>query len=150
MSAQSDEVEILLVEDEKGDAKLTLLALQEANLSNHIKHVWDGAAALDYIFGTVPDAVGESLVNHPKLILLDLKLPKVGGLEVLAKVKADPRTHSIPVVIMTSSAQDKDIEESYKLGANSYIVKPIGFDRFAEMVSKLGMYWLLLNRAPQR
>ena len=140
-------IEILLVEDNPNDAELALRALRKHNLANNVVHVADGAAALDYIFGKNGNA--RSVINHtPRLILLDLKLPKVDGLEVLRAVKGDPRTRAIPVVVLTSSKAESDIVESYSLGANSYIVKPVEFEKFVETVKHLGLYWLLINQPP--
>ena len=141
-------VEILLVEDNPNDVELALHALQKNKLSNRIYVSRDGAEALDFIFGTGPHA-GRSVNDVPKVILLDLKLPKVDGLEVLKRVKADPRTRMIPVVVLTSSREESDIVASYHLGVNSYIVKPIDFQQFTEAVRQLGMYWLLLNQPPK-
>ena len=140
-------VEILLVEDNPSDAELTMHALQENNLANRIKWLHDGAEALDYLFASGAYA-GRDPNNVPKVILLDLKLPKVDGLEVLKRIKADPHTLAIPVVVMTSSREERDIIETYKLGVNSYVVKPVDFDQFAEAVRLLGMYWVLLNERP--
>lgn len=140
-------VEILLVEDNPSDAEMTTRALRKNRIANHIFHVQDGAEALDFIFCTGVFA-GRSGVN-PKVILLDLKMPKIGGLEVLERVKSDERTNTIPVVVLTSSAEDPDIQRCYKLGANSYIVKPVGFDNFVKAVSDLGFYWMLLNQPPK-
>ncbi|MBN1510557.1 MAG: response regulator [Phycisphaerae bacterium] len=137
-------VEILLVEDNPDDVEMTLHALQAYNLSNRIEVVRDGAEALDFLFCSGAYA-GRSNINQPKLILLDLKLPKVSGLEVLQRIKSDPRLAAVPVVILSSSAEDRDIKESYRLGVNSYIVKPVDFQRFSEAVHQLGLYWLLLN-----
>jgi two-component system response regulator len=133
------EAEILLVEDNPNDAELTTRALKQRNLANQLHVCRDGAEALDYI--ATASAV-------PKVILLDLKLPKVDGLEVLRKLKSDERTRSIPVVVLTSSREEPDIERAYALGANSYIVKPVDFDAFARAVSDVGLYWLLLNHPP--
>ena len=141
----SQAVEILLVEDNADDVDLTLFALQRAKLANHIHVLRDGAEALDFLFCRGPHA-GRVLTNHPKVILLDLKLPKVDGLEVLRRLKGDPRTKMIPVVILTSSKEQRDVIESYNLGVNSYIVKPVNFERFSEAVKELGYYWLLLNQ----
>ncbi|MFA6015206.1 MAG: response regulator [Gallionellaceae bacterium] len=141
------EVEILLVEDNPTDAELTIRALKKSNLANKLEWVKDGAEALDFIFAT--GAYVERLVGHgPKVILLDLRLPKVDGMEVLRRVKDDARTRTIPVVILTSSKEDRDVAESYKLGVNSYISKPVEFDEFAKTVSELGLYWLLVNHPP--
>lgn len=141
------EVEILLVEDNPTDAELCIRALKKSNLANKLVWVKDGAEALDFLFRR--SAYADRSANHvPKVILLDLRLPKVDGLEVLRAVKADERTRHIPVVVMTSSKEDRDVAESYKLGANSYISKPVAFDEFVKVVSELGMYWLLINRPP--
>ena len=147
MITMTDEVEILLVEDNPTDAELAMLALKERKLSNKLVWVKDGAEALDFLFGTGAYA-GRLLENGPKVVLLDLRLPKVDGLEVLRRVKADERTKNIPVVVMTSSKEDRDVVASYALGVNSYISKPVDFDDFSKVVSELGMYWLLINRPP--
>ena len=141
------EVEILLVEDNPNDAELALRALKKNKLANNILVVTDGEEALDFVFarGAFSDRKVE---NGPKVILLDLKLPKVDGLEVLRAIKSDPRTKVIPVVVLTSSKEESDVVESYKLGANSYIVKPVEFDKFVAAVKDLGLYWLLLNQPP--
>jgi len=139
------EVEILLVEDNPNDAELAIRALKKQNLSNNLIHVEDGAEALDFIFGTGSYA-HRNTNNVPKVILLDLKLPKVGGIEVLQKVKSDARTKMIPVVVLTSSAEDPDIKKCYELGANSYIVKPVQFDNFAKTIANLGLYWVVVNK----
>ena len=145
MTNDTNAVEILLVEDSPEDLELALRALRKSKLTNRIHVARDGAEALEFIFGQEPNA--ERRVEHaPKVILLDLKLPKVDGLEVLRQIKADDRTKSIPVVVLTSSKEQKDIVESYKLGVNSYIVKPVNFEGFAGAVQELGMYWLLLNQ----
>ena len=140
-------VEILLVEDNPNDLALTLRAFQKNNLANHIHVVRDGAEALEFIFCTGAYA-NRNIENGPKVILLDLKLPLVDGLEVLRRIKADPRTQRIPVVVLTSSREERDIVESYRLGVNSYIVKPVDFEQFTEAVRQLGLYWALLNQAP--
>jgi len=134
-------VEILIVEDNPNDLELALHALKKNNLANPIHVARDGAEALDYLF----DA---GTVGKPKVILLDLKLPKVNGLEVLKRIKSDPRTQMIPVVVLTSSREERDIIDSYRLGVNSYITKPVDFEQFAEVVRQLGLYWLLLNQPP--
>ena len=139
------EIEILLVEDNPRDAELTLLALKERNLANRVIHVIDGQEALDWIFCTGP-YTSRDPKSHPKVVLLDLKLPKVDGLEVLRAIRTDPRTKLMPVVVMTSSNEERDVVESYKLGANSYVVKPMDFDSFSAAVAELGHYWLLVNR----
>jgi two-component system response regulator len=145
MNAQP--TEILLVEDNPDDVELTLRALSTHNLTNRIKVVSDGAEALDYLRpddGEHPPADG-----YPKLVLLDLKLPRVGGLEVLRRLKASERTRLIPVVVLTSSREESDLVASYKYGANSYIVKPVDFDQFMKAVSALGLYWMLFNEVPR-
>jgi CheY-like chemotaxis protein len=145
---ESKLVEILLVEDNPHDLELALHALQEAKVSNRIEVARDGAEALDFVFGEGAFA-GRKLEDGPKVILLDLKLPKIDGLEVLKRLKADARTKIIPVVVLTSSKEQQDVVESYKLGVNSYIVKPVNFERFAEAIKNLGFYWVLLNQAPK-
>jgi two-component system response regulator len=142
-----NQVEILLVEDNPNDAELTLYALKKYNVANHIDIARDGAEALDYVFCTGAYA-HRRIENGPKVVLLDLKLPKVDGLEVLRRIKADPRTRTIPVVVLTSSREERDIVESYQLGVNSYIVKPVDFEQFTEAVRQLGLYWMLLNQSP--
>ena len=139
-------LEILLVEDNLNDAELSLYALKKFKIANSIYHARDGEEALTYLFAESADGKGE--VRTPRLILLDLKLPKVDGLEVLRKLKSDSRTQFIPVVILTSSREERDIVESYNLGVNSYIVKPIDFEQFTEAVRNVGLYWLLLNQSP--
>ena len=141
-------VEILLVEDNPNDAEMTLHALQQNKLSNRIYLARDGVEALDFLFCTGPHA-DRAIENGPKVILLDLKLPRVDGIEVLRRVKADRRTRSIPVVVLTSSREERDLVESYQLGANSYIVKPVDFEQFTQAVREIGLYWLLLNVAPR-
>jgi CheY-like chemotaxis protein len=141
----NNEVEILLVEDNPRDAELAMRALKKRNLSNKLVWVKDGAEALEFIFG--PDSnCNTALLRHPRLILLDLKLPKVDGLEVLRRLKSDAMAKTIPVVVLTSSREEQDIVRSYELGVNSYIVKPVNFDNFSEAVAQLGHYWLLLNQ----
>ncbi len=139
------EVEILIVEDNLDDAELTIRALKKSHLANHVTHLVDGAEALDFLFGT-GSYTGRDILNVPRVILLDLKMPKVSGLEVLARIKAESHTRMIPVVILTSSAEDPDVKKSYELGANSYIVKPVEFQDFARVISELGMYWLVINK----
>lgn len=138
-------IEVLLVEDNASDVELVLHSLRKNNFANRIRVARDGAEALDIMLGTGGDVLP---ADTPKLILLDLKLPKVDGLEVLSRLKADPRTRSIPVVVLTSSREDRDLNSCYKLGANSYIVKPVDFIRFTEAMRQLGLYWLLLNEKP--
>ncbi len=141
------EVEILLVEDNPNDAELALRALKKHHLANRLVHVADGEEALDFLFARGAFS-HRQIENGPKVIILDLKLPKVDGLEVLQIMKNDPRTKIIPVVVLTSSKEEKDVIESYRLGVNSYIVKPVDFDKFIAAVKDLGMYWLLLNQPP--
>ena len=141
-------VEILIVEDNEQDLDLAQRALRKAKLSNHIHVARDGEEALQFIFCEGPHS-GRRIENGPKVILLDLKLPKVDGLEVLQRLKSDPRTKSIPVVVLTSSKEQNDVVETYNLGVNSYIVKPVNFEQFSEAIQKIGMYWLLVNHPPQ-
>jgi two-component system, response regulator len=141
-------IEILLVEDNPTDVELTLRALTKKNIVNPVHVVGDGAEALDYLYarGKYQD---RDIMNKPKVILLDLKLPKLDGLEVLKTIKGDARLKTIPVVVLTSSSEEPDIIRSYQLGVNSYIVKPVDFEKFADAVSHLGLYWLLLNQPPR-
>jgi CheY-like chemotaxis protein len=141
-----ENVDILLVEDNPADAELALRALRKGKVANQITWVKDGAEALEFIFRN--GAYAGRPEQNPKLILLDLKLPKVDGIEVLKRIKADERTRVIPVVMVTSSAEGRDISESYKLGVNSYVVKPVDFEQFSETVSKAGFYWMLVNKTP--
>ncbi len=143
----NDSIEILLVEDNPNDVELALHALKKNKLANHIHVARDGAEALDFLFGTGKYA-DRHINRPPKVILLDLKLPKVDGLEVLKRIKGDERTRAIPVVVLTSSREERDIVESYRLGVNSYITKPVDFEQFTEAVRQLGLYWLLLNQPP--
>lgn len=138
-------IEILLVEDNPSDAKLTIRALQKNNLCNNVIHLSDGAEALDFVFGE-GKYKERDINNRPKIILLDLKMPKVGGIEVLQRIKGDSRTKMIPVIVMTSSKEDIDISSCYKLGVNSYVVKPVGFENFSKAVVELGLYWMLINQ----
>jgi len=141
-----DPVEILLVEDSPSDLELTLHALKRNNIANHIHVVSDGEEALDFIF-CENEYVNRDVNNTPRIIMLDLKLPKVDGIEVLRRIKQDARTRRIPVVMLTSSREEKDIIESYELGVNSYIIKPVDFEQFTEAVRQVGFYWLLLNQS---
>jgi len=142
---ENKEIEILLVEDSLNDAELTMRALSKNNMASNIVHLKDGADAIDFLLGK-GKFNGRNTNNRPKLILLDLKMPKVNGLEVLEKIRADKQTKKIPIVVLTSSKEHPDVEKSYLLGANSYIVKPVDFESFRKVVVDLGMYWLLLNQ----
>ena len=146
--SDTNAVEILIVEDTPEDVELALRALRKANLTNKIQIVRDGAEAMEFIFAEGKYS-GRKIEDGPKVVLLDLKLPKIDGMEVLRRIKSDPRTKTIPVVVLTSSKEQKDVVESYQLGVNSYIVKPVNFERFAAAVQDLGMYWLLLNQPPK-
>ena len=139
-------IEILLAEDNPLDAEMTMRALQKHRLANRVHWVRDGAEALDYLFGS-GEYAGRDL-SLPKLVLLDMRMPKVDGIDVLKRLRGDARTKLIPVVVMTSSTQDRDIIETYRLGVNSYVVKPLQFGAFAETVSGIGYYWVLTNRIP--
>jgi two-component system response regulator len=139
------EFEILIVEDDPNDAELITRALKKHNLANKLVLLKDGAEALDFLFGEGSFAQMDD--GKPRVILLDLKLPKVNGIEVLRRIKSEERTKKIPVVILTSSREDRDLKDAYDLGVNSYVTKPIQFDEFAKVVSELGMYWLLLNKS---
>jgi two-component system response regulator len=143
----ANEVDILLVDDSQDDVDLTLHALRAENLANHVFVARDGEEALDFLFCTGPH-VGRSFDHPPKLVLMDLKMPKVDGMQVLRQVKGDPRTRTIPVVLMTSSREERDMTSGYDLGVNSYIQKPVDFDEFRKMVKSLGLYWLVINRPP--
>ncbi|CAG5070686.1 Response regulator rcp1 [Dyadobacter sp. CECT 9623] len=146
---ENQEIQILLVEDNKSDAALTIRALKKHNLANNLVHLIDGAQAVDFIFGK-----GEYSDRNPdikpRVIFLDIKMPKINGLEVLRILKADDSTRMIPVVMMTSSKEEKDIIESHKLGVNSYVVKPLGFENFSKTIAELGFYWLAVNNAPRQ
>ena len=146
--SDTNAVEILIVEDTPEDVELALRALRKANLTNKIQIVRDGAEAMEFIFAEGKHR-GRKIEDGPKVVLLDLKLPKIDGMEVLRRIKSDPRTKTIPVVVLTSSKEQKDVVESYRLGVNSYIVKPVNFERFAAAVQDLGMDWLLLNQPPK-
>ena len=146
MTSASDKAEILLVEDNPTDAELSIRALQKHHLAHELAWVKDGAEALDFLFraGAYADRKGEAL----KVVLLDLRLPKIDGLEVLRRLRADSRTKLLPVVVLTSSKEEPDVAQSYHLGANSFVSKPVSFDAFSDTVAKLGMYWLMVNRLP--
>jgi two-component system response regulator len=147
MNNHFNEVEILLVEDNVSDAELITRALRKVNLANHLIHVKDGEEALHFIFATGP-FTGREKRNMPKVILLDIKMPKVNGIEVLRQIKANNETKRVPVVIMTSSKEEQDIIRSYEFGVNSFVVKPVEFNDFAKAVSELGLYWVLINHPP--
>lgn len=137
-----DQVEILLVEDNPDDAGLAIHALKKHNMANNLLHLNDGEEALTYLFSS-------ETTSTPKVILLDLKMPKIDGIEVLRKIKSDETTKIIPVVVLTSSREERDILESYKLGVNAYIVKPVDFDKFTKAIAEIGFFWLLLNQPPK-
>ncbi len=139
------EIEILLIEDNMNDAEMTMRSLKKNSVSNKVLHLKNGEEALDYIFGNGQFG-GRDINKRPKVILLDLKMPKIDGLEVLQKIKSNEKTNMIPVVILTSSKEDPDIQKCYSLGANSYIVKPVDFESFHKIVAELGMYWMLVNQ----
>ena len=142
------EIEILLVEDNIDDAEMTIRALKKNNLANRLLHVRDGAQALDFIFAE-GEYSSRHIENMPNLMLLDLKMPKVSGIEVLQRIKMDERTKKIPIVMLTSSKEDPDIKECYALGVNGYVVKPVEFDAFYKAISDLGLFWLIVNEPPQ-
>ena len=142
-----NELSILLVEDNASDAEMTIRALKKTTLTNNLLHVKDGAQALDFVF-CEGDHNHRSIESQPKVIMLDIKMPKVNGLEVLARIKSDPRTREIPVVVLTSSKEDPDIKKCYELGVNSYVVKPVEFEDFYKAVSDLGLYWMVVNQTP--
>lgn len=144
----SKTVEILLVEDSTTDAELTIRELKKHNMANNLVHVKDGEEALEFIFGTGRYAARKDALLMPKMVLLDLHMPKLNGIEVLREIKSHEQTQSIPVVILTSSKEHPDVKKCYELGANSYIVKPVNFEGFAEAIRNLGYYWLLLNQPP--
>ena len=144
----SYEIEILLVEDSAEDRELTIRALRKNHLANRIHEARDGAEALDFLFARGEHA-GRNARHLPRIVLLDLKLPKIDGLEVLRQIRANEHTHLLPVVVLTSSQEEPDIKRAYELGANSYLVKPVGFEAFVKAVSDAGAYWLLLNQAPR-
>ncbi|HZH96625.1 MAG TPA: response regulator [Flavisolibacter sp.] len=142
------EIEILLVEDSASDAEMTIDALKNNGLGNKLLHVRDGAAALDFVFADGA-YMGRDMNNRPKVILLDLKMPKVNGIEVLQRIRSDQRTRSIPVVVLTSSKEDPDIKKCYELGVNSYVVKPVEFGEFQKAIVELGLYWMIVNQQPE-
>jgi two-component system response regulator len=144
---ENSAIEILLIEDNMNDAELTIRALHKNKIANNIIHLKDGVSALDFLFGN-GEFENRNINNKPKIILLDLKMPKIDGLEVLKKIKADVLTKNIPVVVLTSSRENPDIEKAYSLGANSYIVKPVEFDGFSKAIAELGFYWILFNQSP--
>ncbi|MES2431785.1 MAG: response regulator [Bacteroidota bacterium] len=139
------EIEILLVEDNMDDAELTIRAIKKNKIANNIIHLKDGAAAIDFLFGQ-GEFDNRDILNKPKVILLDLKMPKIDGMEVLDKIKTNDLTKAIPVVVLTSSKEGPDVEKAYALGANSYIVKPVDFDGFIKAIYEIGLYWLILNQ----
>jgi len=141
---EDNTIEILLVEDNYDDAELTIRALKKNNILNHLLHLKDGAEALEFIFCTGKYA-SRNIEIKPKIILLDLNMPKISGIEVLQKIKSNEATKAIPVIVLTSSKEDPDVHNCYQVGANSYIVKPVGFENFTKAISELGLYWLLRN-----
>ncbi len=142
-------VEVLLVEDNMIDAEITIRALKKYNMANNLVHVKNGKEAIDFIFATGKYEGLRDISHPPKVELLDIQMPKMNGMEVLQKIKADPQTRTMPVVILTSSKEHPDIQKCYDLGANSYIVKPVNFESFAEAIKNLGFYWLLMNQPPE-
>lgn len=146
---ENREIEILLVEDNMNDAELTIRALSKNKIANSIVHLKDGASAIDFLFGQ-GEFEDRDTTLKPRVILLDLKMPKMNGLEVLERIKSDEFTKRIPVVVLTSSKEDPDVEMAYSLGANSYIVKPVEFDGFTKAIAELGLYWMILNQGPQK
>ena len=145
--AEPFEIEILLVEDNMADAELALHAFKKNKIANHVLHLQDGAEALDFLFAR-GIYEGQSLSHHPRLVLLDLKLPKIDGLQVLKELKGNPKTKAIPIILLTSSNEERDLVASYQLGVNSYIQKPVNFVEFQEVVRQLGLYWLVVNKEP--
>jgi two-component system response regulator len=148
MSDKGISADILLVEDNPNDVELILHVFQWCNLSDRVHVAWNGEEALDFIFGKGAYE-GRNIEDRPKVILLDLKLPKVDGIEVLRRIKGEPKTRTIPVVVLTSSREDRDIIETYNLGVNSYIVKPVQFDEFANVIREMGLYWKMINQPPE-
>jgi two-component system response regulator len=148
MTNSIHDVDILLVEDNPDDARLVIRELKKNNLANNLIHLTDGAQALDFLFSR-GEFSERKIEDKPKVILLDLKMPKIDGLQVLQKIRSEENTKLIPVVIMTSSKEEKDIVKSYSLGVNAYVVKPVGFDNFSKAVAELGMFWILVNQSPK-
>ncbi len=148
MQRAKEPIEILLVEDNPDDAMLTMMALEENHIVNNIVHLKDGAEALDYIFHEGAYS-NQPVDSHPKVILLDLKMPKVNGIQVLERIKSDENMRKIPVVVFTSSDEDPDVKECYRLGVNSYVVKPLNFDQFKTAINEIGLYWAVLNHATE-
>lgn len=146
---KQNSVEVLLVEDNMVDAEITTRALKKYNMANNLVHVKNGKDAVDFIFAAGKYEGTRDISHPPKVVLLDIQMPKMNGMEVLEKIKADPRTRSTPVVMLTSSKEHPDIQKCYDLGANSYIVKPVNFESFAEAIKNLGFYWLLMNQPPE-
>ncbi len=147
---ERNDVDLLLVEDNPNDLELTLRALKRHNLGRRVFYVRDGAEALEFLFGACSDTLeGSGQPGQPKVIILDLKLPRIDGFEVLRRIKSDERTRAIPIVVLTSSQEDRDVDRSYELGVNSYVVKPVEFERFVQAVAELGLYWTTLNTAPR-
>ncbi|MBS1564708.1 MAG: response regulator [Bacteroidetes bacterium] len=149
MQDNPNAIDVLLVEDNLNDAELAMRELRKHRLANQLFHVEDGEAALDFLFATGPFADRRDSAFQPRIVLMDIQMPKLNGIDVLRRMKSDDRTRRIPVVILTSSNQDPDINTCYALGANSYIVKPVDFNRFSEAIKDLGFYWLLLNQPPR-
>lgn len=145
---ENNEIEILLIEDNLSDAEMTTRALRKSNIANKIIHLEDGLEAIEFIFGT-GEYENRNISNLPKVILLDLKMPRMDGIEVLLKIKGDERTKKVPVVMLTSSKEDPDIQTCYDLGVNAYVVKPVDINEFSKAVSELGLFWLLINQPPK-
>lgn len=143
------DVDILLVEDREEDAELAIMAMKEHHLMNNLKWVRDGQEAIDFLFGS-DDNQSKQWKNRPKVVLLDLKMPKVGGLEVLKKIRSTPETQTMPVVVLTTSREEQDMVEAYNLGVNSYIIKPVDFMQFTQSIKEIGLYWLILNEPPKK
>jgi len=145
---ENTEIEILLIEDNLSDAEMTIRVLRKSNIANKIVHLEDGFEALEFIFGT-GEYANRNISNLPKVILLDLKMPRMNGIEVLLKIKGDERTKKVPVVVLTSSKEDPDIQTCYDLGVNAYVVKPVEIEAFSKAISDLGLFWLLINQPPK-